>query len=144
MAQGHKTLAHLRMESIRVKGGKNTSATMELLVATETQSKECHLWCKLSCAGVSDGALLSVLWRRSMLFMEGSPYKTWHIQYGLLHMVQSAGFGTGCHVHIWLLLHSFPSLTSDSRTLILKFVNQDHPTFQKNLKIVTDYTLCKM
>lgn len=75
----HKATRHHKTHGVhQCQGGKNTSATMEFLVATETQSKECHLWCKLSCASVSDGALLPVLWRRSMLFMEGSHYTTWH------------------------------------------------------------------
>lgn len=66
------------------------------------------------------------------------------IQYGLFHTVQSAGFGTGCHVHIWFLLYSFPSLASNSCTLIQHSkVCKPRPTFQKNLEIVTDYTLYK-
>lgn len=77
MAQSHKTLAHLWMESISVKGEKHICNKGASGCHGNTK-QECHLRCKLSCAGGSDGTLLLVLWRRSVLFMERSLYTTWH------------------------------------------------------------------
>lgn len=108
MAQGHKTLTHLR--TVYQSEGKNIcnnrasgchgNTKRRALPAVQVKLR----WREQQC--VASDALT----QKSAFYSRSTLHNMTRAQHELLHTVQSAEFGAGSHVHIWCPPHSFPSL----------------------------------
>lgn len=133
----HKAIRHLRMESIGVRGGRITHL-QQWSFWLPRKHKAKSVTCGVSCAGVSDGALLPVLWRRLMLFMEGSPYTSWHTfnmdyftQFNQLDSVQDV---TSIYGSYSILFISFTSFQFTHFNSAFKSLQAKTNFSQKNLE----------